>query len=139
VAPRRRLAHRRPGPEETVAKVEKPVAGEPWHAVSDVSRPTFTVYPPKEANTGAAVVVFPGGGYRVLAIDLEGTEVCDWLTARGITCVLLKYRVPSSGPHWDPACRCHRTPGAAMIPKKGDHDERLHVPGASREPRPDVA
>jgi len=45
-------------------------------------------------NTGAAVVVFPGGGYQVLAIDLEGTEVCDWLTPKGITCVLLKYRVP---------------------------------------------
>jgi len=38
--------------------------------------------------------VFPGGGYNVLAIDLEGTETCDWLTSRGITCVLLKYRVP---------------------------------------------
>jgi acetyl esterase/lipase len=54
----------------------------------------MTVYSPKGNNTGAAVVVFPGGGYRILAIDLEGTEVCDWLTAKGITCVLLKYRVP---------------------------------------------
>src|ERR1700747_3795971 len=39
---------------------------------------------------------FPGGGYRILAIDLEGTEVCDWLTSKGITCVLLKYRVPGN-------------------------------------------
>jgi len=54
----------------------------------------MTVYSPKGKNAGAAVVVFPGGGYRILAIDLEGTEVCDWLTAKGITCVLLKYRVP---------------------------------------------
>ena len=54
----------------------------------------MTVYSPKGKNTGAAVVVFPGGGYQVLAIDLEGTEVCDWLTSKGITCVLLKYRVP---------------------------------------------
>jgi hypothetical protein len=38
-----------------------------------------------------------GGGYQILAIDLEGTEVCDWLTSRGITCVLLKYRVPGEG------------------------------------------
>jgi acetyl esterase/lipase len=45
--------------------------------------------------------VFPGGGYNVLAIDLEGTEVCEWLTSKGITCVLLKYRVPDSGPHWN--------------------------------------
>jgi acetyl esterase/lipase len=57
--------------------------------IDNVSRPTMTVYSPKEKNTGAAVVVFPGGGYQVLAIDIEGTEVCDWLTAKGITCVLL--------------------------------------------------
>ena len=61
----------------------------------------MTVYSPKGKNTGAAVVVFPGGGYYVLAIDLEGTEVCDWLTSKGITCVLLKYRVPNSGMHGD--------------------------------------
>jgi acetyl esterase/lipase len=73
--------------------------------VSDVTRPTITVYSPKGKNTGAAVVVFPGGGYQTLAIDLEGTEVCDWLTPIGITCVLLKYRVtnvglyPKSGPY----------------------------------------
>ncbi len=54
---------------------------------------------PTAKNTGAAVVVFPGGAYRILAIDLEGTEVCDWLTSAGITCVLLKYRVPDSGPY----------------------------------------
>jgi acetyl esterase/lipase len=45
------------------------------------------------------VVVFPGGGYQILAIDLEGTEVCDWLTPKGITCVLLKYRVTDVGPY----------------------------------------
>jgi acetyl esterase/lipase len=44
-------------------------------------------------------VVFPGGAYTILAIDLEGTEVCDWLTSRGITCALLKYRVPDTGPY----------------------------------------
>jgi acetyl esterase/lipase len=78
------------------------VAGKPWVAVSNVSRPTMTVYSPPGNNTGAAVVVFPGGGYEILAIDLEGTEVCDWLTSKGITCVLLKYRVPAprSSPNW---------------------------------------
>jgi acetyl esterase/lipase len=50
-------------------------------------------------NTGAAVVVFPGGSYRILAIDLEGTEVCDWLNSINVTCVLVKYRVPDSGPY----------------------------------------
>jgi acetyl esterase/lipase len=91
------------GPEtvETTGKNEL-VAGRPWVAVSNVSRPTMTVYSPVGKNTGAAVVVFPGGGYEILAIDLEGTEVCDWLVSKGITCVLLKYRVPAprSAPHW---------------------------------------
>jgi acetyl esterase/lipase len=50
-------------------------------------------------NTGAAVVVFPGGGYHILAIDLEGTEVCSWLASKGVSCVLVKYRVPNTGPY----------------------------------------
>jgi acetyl esterase/lipase len=81
----------------------KPVGGKPWIYVDKVSQPTMTVYSPPGRNTGAAVVVFPGGGYEVLAIDLEGTEVCDWLTSKGITCVLLKYRVPCVrvGPYRD--------------------------------------
>jgi acetyl esterase/lipase len=81
----------------------RPVGGRPWIYVDSVSRPTITVYSPQGRNTGAAVVVFPGGGYNVLAIDLEGTEACDWLTSRGITCVLLKYRVPcvKTGPYRD--------------------------------------
>src|SRR6202043_2386737 len=83
------------GPEvaKTTGK-EFLVAGRPAVGVSNVSRPTMTVYSPNGLNTGAAVVVFPGGGYWVLYMDLEGTEICDWLTAKGITCVLLKYRVP---------------------------------------------
>lgn len=72
-----------------------------WPRANDVSRPTMTVYAPRGRNTGVAVVVFPGGGYKFLAMDLEGTEICDWLTSRGITAILLKYRVPGSGPWWD--------------------------------------
>ena len=56
--------------------------GQPVTAVTNVTRPTMTVYAPKGKNTGAAAVVFPGGGFQVLAMDLEGTEVCDWLTSR---------------------------------------------------------
>jgi len=59
----------------------------------------MTVYSPKGNNTGVAVIVFPGGGYQMLAMDLEGTEVCDWLIAKGITCVLSKYRVTDVGPY----------------------------------------
>ena len=91
------------GPEtmKTTGK-DSLVAGRPWVSINKVSQPTMTVYAPKGKNTGAAVVVFPGGGYEILAIDLEGTEACDWLTAKGITCVLLKYRVPApkSAPYW---------------------------------------
>ena len=86
------------GPEVATTRVKDHlVAGRPWVYIGKVSRPTMTVYPPTGKNTGAAVVVFPGGGYWILAIDLEGTEVCDWLTSKGITCVLSKYRVPGEG------------------------------------------
>jgi acetyl esterase/lipase len=73
--------------------------GKPVIRIGNVSNPTLTLYTPMKKNTGAAVVVFPGGGYRILAIDLEGTEVCDWLTSKGITCILVKYRVPEPGPY----------------------------------------
>jgi acetyl esterase/lipase len=102
-----------PGIEET-AEGDSPVAGRPWLEVRNVSRPTMTVYKPKGRNTGAAVVVLPGGGYRILAIDLEGTEVCDWLTSKGITCVLLKYRVPHAGPSWDNRCGCYLDTKSSM-------------------------
>ena len=88
------------GPEiDTTTSKDQLIAGKPLIRLGNVSIPTMTVYPPKGKNTGAAMVVFPGGGYRILAIDLEGTEVCDWLTSSGVTCILLKYRVPDSGPY----------------------------------------
>ena len=71
------------GPETSTREKDHLVAGKPWTYVERVSLPTMTVYSPTGKNTGAAVVVFPGGGYKILAIDLEGTEVCDWLTSRG--------------------------------------------------------
>jgi acetyl esterase/lipase len=88
------------GPEADTSTATSPLmAGRAVVRLGNVSVPTLTLYSPKGKNTGAAVVVFPGGGYSILAIDLEGTEVCDWLTSRGITCVLLKYRVPGTGPY----------------------------------------
>ena len=84
-----------PGPEAVLSSTNWVVAGKPFAFVVNVSQPTMTVYSPKGTNTGVAVVVFPGGGYNALALDLEGTEICDWLTSRGITAVLLKYRVPT--------------------------------------------
>lgn len=87
-----------PGPEYVTNFLT--ATGKPWACECNVARPTMTVYPPNGKNTGVAVVVFPGGGYNCLAIDLEGTEICDWLTSKGITAVLLKYRVPT--PKWGP-------------------------------------
>jgi acetyl esterase/lipase len=89
-----------PGPEvDTTTAKDNLIAGKPVIRLGNVSTPTITLYTPSGKNTGAAVVVFPGGSYHILAIDLEGTEVCDWLNSIGVTCVLLKYRVPDSGPY----------------------------------------
>jgi acetyl esterase/lipase len=86
-----------PEKDMTTAK-DNLIAGKALVRLGNVSNPTLTLYSPTGNNTGAAVVVFPGGGYQILAIDLEGTEVCDWLNSVGITCVLVKYRVPNTGP-----------------------------------------
>lgn len=84
--------------------------GLPVTGVYNVSMPTMTVFPAKGRNTGAAMLVFPGGGFQQLAIDLEGTEACDWMTAKGITCVLVKYRVPKTDMYGDGDCGCQVTP-----------------------------
>lgn len=76
------------------------IAGRPIIKLGNVSTPTITIYRPDPAkDTGATVVVCPGGGYYILAMDLEGTEICEWLNSIGVTGVLLKYRVPArAGP-----------------------------------------
>jgi acetyl esterase/lipase len=72
------------------------IAGRRIIKLGNVSDPTITIYRPDPAkDTGAAVLVCPGGGYYILAMDLEGTEVCAWLNSIGVTGVLLKYRVPA--------------------------------------------
>ena len=78
--------------------------------VKNVSNPTIKIFSPTKENTGAAVLVFPGGGYTKLAIDLEGSEICEWLASIGVTGILLKYRVPASGPHYDKDCDCEKDP-----------------------------
>ncbi len=78
-------------PEEKVA----PDKGDKIIRFGNVSNPTLSVYPaPKDKNTGAAVVICPGGGYNILAWNLEGTEVAEWLNTIGVNAVVLKYRVP---------------------------------------------
>ena len=91
-----------PGPKATTdgerdmtTAQDSAVAGKPVIRLGNVTSPSLTVYrPTKERDSGVGIIVFPGGGYHILALDLEGTEVCQWLNSIGITAVLLKYRVP---------------------------------------------
>ena len=80
------------GPEELI----EPKPGQSGvKRVSNVSEPTVVIYSPaKDKNTGVAVLVAPGGGYSILAIEHEGTQVCEWINTLGVTAALLKYRVP---------------------------------------------
>lgn len=79
------------GPEQVMDK------GDGIKRVTNVSDPTITLYKPDKAN-GTSVLVCPGGGYSILAIEHEGTQVCDYLNSLGVTAVLLKYRVPRRDP-----------------------------------------
>lgn len=86
----------RGGAEADITKSsDRFVAGQALQHLTNIGKPTLAFYPaPADHNTGATVVVFPGGGYRILAYDLEGTEVCSWLNSIGVNCALVKYRVP---------------------------------------------
>jgi acetyl esterase/lipase len=112
------------GPEYVLTG-RKLIGGRPVTAVFNVSRPTMTVYTPSGKNTGAAVVVFPGGGFEGLAIDLEGTDACDWLTSIGITCVLLKYRVPSAPYDWH--CKCRPNDLELSLPSLQDAQRTIRL------------
>lgn len=78
---------------------DKLIAGRRIIKLGNVSRPQLAVFrPAREKDTGAAVVICPGGGFSILAYDLEGTEVAEWLNSLGVTGIVLKYRVPSRDP-----------------------------------------
>lgn len=112
---------------ESVLTAHTPEAleGNTSQAVFDVSVPTMTVFPPQGRNAHAAVIVFPGGGFRAVVLTVEGTEICNWITARGLTCVLAKYRVPNSNHHWDEACNCAVTPAVATALQDAQRTIRL--------------
>jgi acetyl esterase/lipase len=81
-----------PGEEKIT---EQKFRGKSVKRIANVSKPTITVCrPPKDHDTGAAVVIFPGGGYQSLSWDLEGEDVVTWLNSIGVTGIILKYRVP---------------------------------------------
>ena len=81
--------------DEKFRMYSSPLFEGPTKLITNVTKPTLMVYlPPKEQNTGAAVVICPGGGYHELFWELEGEEVAAWLNAHGIAGIILKYRVP---------------------------------------------
>jgi acetyl esterase/lipase len=85
------------GEEKDMTKPDPKVPPEKYVTrLGNVTKPQMTIFKPAaDKDTGAAIVVCPGGGYSILAYDLEGTEICKWLNSFGVTGVLLKYRVPS--------------------------------------------
>ena len=69
-----------------------------YEELTNVTHPTLSVYAPAGGHaTHAAALVFPGGGYQILAWDKEGLDACKWLNSLGMTCLLVKYRVPEIG------------------------------------------
>jgi len=85
------------GPEvDTTTDKDNLVGGRAVIRTGHVSEPSMAFYPaPPSANTGATVIVFPGGGYQILALDLEGTEIAEWLNSIGVNAAVVKYRVPT--------------------------------------------
>ena len=100
---------------DTTRSNDNLVAGKRVIRLGNVSKPTLSIYPAaREKDTGTAVLVVPGGGYHILAFDLEGTEVCEWLNSIGVTAALLKYRVPARvglGKHGAPLQDAQRAMG----------------------------
>lgn len=96
-------------PEVDQTKPEdKLIAGRRIIKLGNVSIPQLAIYkPPADKDTGAAVIICPGGGHHILAYDLEGTEVAEWLNGLGVTGIVLKYRVPFRDPtqRWGAAVR----------------------------------
>ena len=75
--------------------------------IRNVQIPTLEIYLPSKANqTGKAVIICPGGGYKMLAYDWEGTDIAKWYNSKGIAAFVLKYRLPDSPsliePQWAP-------------------------------------
>jgi acetyl esterase/lipase len=99
-------------PPESVLVAQTPEAlfGNTSEAALDVATPTITVFPARGKPNGAAILIFPGGGFKAVALTLQGTEICDWVTDQGIACVLVKYCVPKTAHHYDAACDCGAEP-----------------------------
>jgi acetyl esterase/lipase len=88
-----------PAEVDLTKDTDKLIAGKRIIKLGNVSTPQIAVYKPeKSKDTGASVIICPGGGHHILAYDLEGTEVAEWLNTIGVTGIVLKYRVPFRDP-----------------------------------------
>jgi acetyl esterase/lipase len=85
-----------PGQKSEITVQEKDVSDKKDGIIRlrDVTNPTLTIYTPKKKTSDAAVIICPGGGYRILAFDHEGTRIAEWFAAKGVTAFVLKYRLP---------------------------------------------
>jgi acetyl esterase/lipase len=92
------------------------LAGKEWA----VTHPSLLIYRPATRSSRSAILVFPGGGFKALAIGPastigpDGAHVCKWLTDAGITCILVKYRVPNTACNWDWKTKRHFVPEIPM-------------------------
>jgi acetyl esterase/lipase len=100
--------HSTPEPPQTTqpeaditTPTDTPISGRRTARLTNVTVPTLAVYPPHDHSNGTAALVFPGGGFRILAWDGEGLDACHWLNSLGMTCLLVKYRVPEEGRYPD--------------------------------------
>lgn len=101
------------------------IAGRTVIRLGNVSQPTLTIYQPEKQTSDTAVLVCPGGGYHILAMDLEGTEVCQWLNSIGITAGLLKYRVPKPDKDGEPIEALHDAQRAMSLLRS--RADELHI------------
>jgi acetyl esterase/lipase len=73
------------------------IAGKRVQRITNVGKAELHFWPASaETNTGTSVVICPGGGFHILAWDLEGTEIAQWLNSIGVNAFILKYRVPTA-------------------------------------------
>ena len=90
-------------PLQNDMRLKEEVVSEGIIRIANVQTPSIDVYlPAKQISTGKAVVIFPGGGYGILAYDWEGTDFAKWLNSQGIAGIVVKYRLPISKSLTDP-------------------------------------
>src|SRR5262245_66299157 len=125
-------------PETDINKpTDSPVGDRKIIKLTNVSKPTLAIFrPEKDKDTGAAVIVCPGGGHRILAYDHEGTETAEWLAKNGVTGIVLKYRVPArdEGKRWQAAVQDAQRAIRVVRDKAGDWEidpKRIGILGFS--------